>query len=108
MFIFGVGWYYILHILRPSFPALNMDVIWWAFMIGFASHLVMDSFTREGVPWLLPIPVKFGVPPFKEFRVSTGHFFERFIIFPGLLIVNGYIYYANYATIKGIVHHFLK
>jgi len=37
--LFGSGWYYLLHILKPSFPALDMDIIWWAFIIGFISHL---------------------------------------------------------------------
>lgn len=106
--IFGFGFHYLLQVLRPSFPSLNMEVIWWAFMIGFVSHLIMDSFTREGVPWLLPIPVKFGLPPMRDFRVETGHFVERFIIFPGLLALNGYLYYMHYAIILDLFHHYLR
>ena len=106
--IFGVGWYYLLHILKPSFPNLNMDIIWWSFMIGFASHLVMDSFTREGVPWLLPIPVKFGLPPFKTLRISTDGIIEKFAIFPGLFLLNGYLYYMNYGKILDLLRTHLK
>jgi inner membrane protein len=106
--IFGVGWYYILKILTPSFPHLDMDIIWWSFMIGFISHLVMDMFTKEGVPWLLPIPVKFGIPPFKIFRITTGHFVEKFIVFPGLLVFNGAIYYVYYGRLLGLLHGNLR
>lgn len=106
--LFGFGFHYFLEILRPSFPALDMGIIWWAFMIGFVSHLVMDTFTREGVPWLLPIPVKFGIPPVKAFRVETGEFVERFVIFPVLLGVNVYIYYVFYEKLLELIHHYLR
>ena len=106
--LFGFGFHYLLEILRPSFPHLDMTIIWWAFMIGFGSHLVMDTFTREGVPWLLPIPIKLGIPPMREFRVETGAFVERFVIFPGLLILNGYIYYTHYAVVLNLLHSHLK
>ncbi len=106
--LFGFGFHYILNVLHPSFPHLNMTIIWWAFMIGFVSHLVMDTITREGVPWLLPIPVKFGIPPMRQFRVETGELVERFVIFPGLLVLNGYIYYNNYVKLLDLFHHHLK
>jgi len=106
--IFGFAWHYLLKILTPSFPNLDMDIIWWAFMIGFVSHLVMDTFTTEGVPWLLPIPIKFGIPPLKAFRIPTGGFLERFIIFPGLILVNGYIFYLYYDKIKLLIHSYVK
>lgn len=75
---------------------VNMDFVWNCFMIGFISHLVTDTFTKDGVPWLFPIPIKFGIPPFKFMRIKTGGFFEKSIIFPGLLFLNAYIFYMNY------------
>jgi len=108
VFLFGFAYHYILQVLRPSFPNLNMSIIWWAFMIGFLSHLIMDTLTREGVPWLLPIPVKFGVPPMKEFRVQTDGLVERFVVFPVLLVYNGYLFYINYGKILDLLHHHLK
>lgn len=36
--------------LDPIMGAINSDIVWWAFMIGMISHLVMDTFTKEGVP----------------------------------------------------------
>lgn len=71
-------------------------------MIGMASHLVMDTFTKEGVPWLLPIPVKFGIPPLKRFRITTGKWGESFIIIPllfvGFALICG-LYYNQLLTL---------
>lgn len=106
--LFGYAFYYILHVLKPSFPNLDMSLIWWSYMIGFMSHLIMDTLTKEGVPWLLPIPFKFGIPPISALRVQTGGLVERFIIFPGLLIANLYILYFYYDTIILLFHSYLK
>jgi inner membrane protein len=108
IFLFGLFAHYLLNILHPSFPNLDMQIIWWAFMIGFVSHLVMDTITREGVPWLLPIPIKFGIPPLKVFRIVTGGFVERFVIFTGLILFNGYLYFTNYAQFLDILKNHIK
>ncbi len=108
IFLFSKGFEFILNILTPSFPNLDMHLVWWAFMIGFVSHLVMDTFTQEGVPWLLPIPYKFGIPPIRAFRIPTGGFIERFVVFPGLILVNVYFYYAYYDTVRVLLHNYLK
>lgn len=107
--IFAFGFHYILQVLHPSFPHLDSNIIWWAFVIGYFSHLVMDTFTREGVPWLIPIPIKFGIPPFfKDLRIVTGGLVERFMVFPGLLLVNVYLYYTHYKTFLDLLKHHLK
>lgn len=76
---------------------VDMNIVWASFMIGFFFHLVADTVTKEGVPWLFPIPWKIGIPPFKFMRVTTGAFLEKAFIFPGLLILNGFIIYNNYS-----------
>ncbi len=106
--LFGFAFHYLQVVLRPSFPKLNMDVIWWSFMIGYISHLIMDTITTEGVPWLLPIPIKFGIPPLKEFRVKTGGLIERFVIFPALMIATVYVIYIHYDKVKLLLHSYLK
>lgn len=106
--IFCYAFHYILHVLTPSFPNLNMDIIWYAYIIGYVSHLVMDSLTTEGVPWLLPIPIKFGIPPIKSLRVQTGGLIETFVIFPGLMIATVVIIYTHYDKIKVLLHNYLK
>lgn len=75
---------------------VDMEIVWWAFMIGYLSHLIMDSFTIEGVPWLFPIPIHFGFPPFKILRLKTGGILEKAVVFPGLLLLDGYLIYTFY------------
>jgi inner membrane protein len=106
--LFGFVWKMFLLFLHPSMPTINMDIVWWAFMIGFASHLLMDTITKEGVPWLLPLPFNISFPPIKAFRVMTGGFIESFILFPGLILVNAYLYYYNYNKILELLHHHVK
>lgn len=95
----------LLTVLHPIMLTIQIEYVWWAFMIGMLSHLVMDSFTKEGVPWLLPIPIKFGFPPLRRFRITTGKWTENFVIFPLLIIaalgISGYYYQDIYA----LVHH---
>ena len=77
-----------------SFIIADMSIVWWAFMIGYVSHLITDTFTRDGVPWLFPIPIKFGIPPIRALRFKTGGLIEKYIIFPGLMLLNGYLFYT--------------
>jgi inner membrane protein len=86
----------LLEFLHPIMPSVDIGLVWWAFMIGFVSHLVMDSLTREGVPWLLPIPIKFGFPPIKMLRMTTGKKMEKYVVLPLLVMINIWIY-SNYS-----------
>jgi inner membrane protein len=105
--LFGFAAHWLLVLLHPIMHSVDIGLVWWAFMIGMTSHLVMDTFTKEGVPWLLPLPVKFGVPPLKRFRITTGHFAEKFVVLPGLLVLNAALYYDNYAKLLAILHDHL-
>lgn len=92
-----------------TFLLVDINIVWWAFMLGFGSHLVMDTITKEGVPWLFPIPFRFGIPPLKFLRIQTGGFIEKLIIFPGLIVGNGYLIYSNYGKFIDIVtKHIVK
>jgi len=75
---------------------VDMNIIWWSIMIGYVSHLIADSLTTEGVPWLLPIRIRFGFPPVKILRIKTGGLLEQLLVFPGLLAINGYLVYSHY------------
>lgn len=108
IFLFGFLFRIVLTVLTPSFPTLNMDVIWWAFMIGFISHLVMDTFSKEGVPWLLPLPVKFGIPPVRVSRITTGGLVEKIIVFPGLIFLNIFIFKTHYVKLLTFLHQYIK
>lgn len=94
----------LLNLLHPIMPKVQLDIVWWAFMIGMVSHLVMDSFTKEGVPWLLPLPIKFGFPPLRRLRITTGKWVENFVVFPLLILLAILIVSFHYHEIYALVH----
>ena len=65
---------------------VNISIIVNATMIGYLSHLIADSFTKEGLPLLFPIDVDFGIPPIESLRIKTGSWIEKALVFPGVLI----------------------
>ena len=105
--LFGLGAKFILQMMSGVL-IVNMDVVWWAFMIGFVSHLIMDTFTHDGVPWLFPIPFKFGFPPFAFLRMHTGGLLEKSFVFPGLIIANIWIYYHYYGRFLEIIKDYIN
>jgi len=96
--------HWLLVFLQPIIPSVNSELVWWAFMIGMVSHLVMDSFTKEGVPWLLPIPIKFGFPPLRRLRITTGKAIENFAILPLLVVVLVILCTAYYGELLDLLH----
>ncbi|HSX35678.1 MAG TPA: metal-dependent hydrolase [Patescibacteria group bacterium] len=98
--------YLLLGVLHPLMPHIDTHFVLIAFMIGMLSHLVMDTITKEGVPWLLPIPIKFGLPPIKKLRITTGSFFET-LVFLGILAFDVWFASANYTQILALLHRHL-
>ncbi|HBC72776.1 MAG: Membrane protein containing DUF457, transmembrane [Candidatus Amesbacteria bacterium GW2011_GWB1_47_19] len=87
IFYQGLSW------LLPKFlNAVYIDsrVVLAAVMTGIISHLVADGLTEEGLPLLFPFNFKIGFPPVSSWRIKTGHWFEKFVVFPGILI---YLFY---------------
>jgi inner membrane protein len=97
----------LLQFLHPLMPHVNIGLVWWAFLIGMLSHLVMDTLTKEGVPWLLPLPVKFGLPPIKAWRITTGKAIETFMVFPGLLLLDIWFVASHYNLLLTLIHQHL-
>lgn len=95
----------LLALLHPIMPSVQTELVWWAFMIGMVSHLVMDTFTKEGVPWLLPLPIKIGLPPLRRFRITTGTWSESFITLPLLVVIVGVLCAYNYNEIAFLLHN---
>ncbi|MDQ5900747.1 MAG: inner membrane protein [Patescibacteria group bacterium] len=93
--MFGVILQILLELLSTVL-IVDMNVVWWAFMIGVFSHLIMDTFTRDGVPWLFPIPVRLGFPPIRLLRMKTGGLVEKSFVFPVLVFINGLLIYFYY------------
>lgn len=77
-------------------------------MIGYLSHLLTDSLTTEGVPWFFPIPIRLGFPPFKSLRLKTGGLIEKVLIFPGLVILNAYLFYSYYFICIKIISKLIR
>jgi inner membrane protein len=91
--------------LQPLMSNVQIDYVWWALIIGMLSHLVMDTFTKEGVPWLLPIPVKFGFPPVRRLRITTGKWTENFVTLPVLVVIALGICLFRYSDLLTFLHY---
>ena len=105
--LFGFLTKILLQFLHPLTPHINDNLVWWAFIIGMISHLVMDSFTKEGVPWFLPIPVKIGFPPMKDLRITTGKMAESFFVFPAIAIGVLWLYASHYNKLLALIHQYV-
>ncbi len=68
--------------LNPSgfFITPGVGIAFAGLMIGYFLHLVADSLTLEGVPWLWPYKVYFGFPPNRHMRFRTGTLWETFTV----------------------------
>lgn len=91
--------YYLLHhlllyllpkILNPQYVDINLVHV--SVIIGFVSHMFLDLLTEEGIPLFFPIKLKIGFPPIKSWRIKTGKWFEKYIVFPAIFLY--LIYFA--------------
>lgn len=105
--LFGFLSMVLLNVLHPLMAHVDINLVWWAFLIGMVSHLLMDTFTKEGVPWLLPFPWKIGIPPVKRFRITSGKQLENLFIFPALLAVDIWLCTSHYGQITTFIHQHL-
>lgn len=105
---FAVGAKLLIALLEPILPAINTTFVWFAFLIGIVSHLVMDTLTKEGVPWLLPLPIKFGFPPVRAWRITTGKKVELFVVLPLLVALIVWLCSAQSDVLGQLVRSALK
>jgi hypothetical protein len=63
----------------------------------------MDLFTKEGIPLLLPFPIKFGIPPLRSLRLTTGKWGEK-VVFLALLAFELWFLSAHYHHLVSIGH----
>lgn len=101
--LFGVLSSLLLDFIEPLMPHIDTSFVWFAFMVGVVSHLIMDTLTKEGVPWLLPIPYKFGFPPVRAWRITTGKKVETLILFPLLVSATIWLCARHYNTLTALV-----
>lgn len=65
---------------------INTALVVNSVMIGFISHLAADALTKDGIPLLFPIKIKFGFPPLSALRITTGKWIEKIILFPSAVV----------------------
>lgn len=76
------------------------------FVIGYALHLIEDSFSKSGVKWLLPIynkNIQFGNG---AFYYTTGGFLENMIFLASAVILIAEIYLLDINIISDISFNF--
>jgi len=81
--------YQFLKWLLPKFLNSNfvsVDIIIYSTMIGYLSHLVADSLTKEGLPLFFPLKFKIGFPPIKSLRITTDSWVEKYLVLPSIAI----------------------
>ena len=61
---------------------LRGTIVWWALPLGVLSHLLLDTLTWGGVPWLWPWKRRFRAWG----ALHTGSWVENLVVFPVLLI----------------------
>jgi inner membrane protein len=60
--------------------ALVAQVALVALLVGYGLHLVADSLTLGGVPWLWPLHKRFGFPPKRSWRFRSGSAVEPVVV----------------------------
>jgi len=82
--MYKINEWLIFKIFNPTF--VDPQIIFWALMIGYVSHLILDGLTEGGLPLLWPIKWKFGFPPIRSWRIKTDGWFEKWVVFPLIII----------------------
>lgn len=99
----GIGWllhWVVMNLVNPHYEG-QAWMIWSAFMIGYVSHVVVDTFTDRGVPWLWPLPIHVKLPPGpEEVRVTTDSFVERVMVRSGIVVLAVILLQANWSLFK--------
>ena len=103
--VFAVLAWALLNIFQPLLPRIDIGFVWLAFIIGVVSHLIMDTFTKEGVPWLLPLPFKFGIPPLRAWRITTGKDIEMYVVLPLLIVLAVWLATTHYDVLSQVIQN---
>ena len=78
----------------PGFNvAQGLGVAFVGFLVGYFLHLVADSLTIGGVPWLWPSHARFGFPPNHKWRFKSGTWVEKVVVVVVSLVVIGWCVY---------------
>ena len=100
--VYQISHWLVCRLFNSSF--VDPQTIFYSLIIGYISHLIMDSLTEEGIPLLFPIRWKFGFPPVKRLRVKTGHWFENLIVFPGISLYIIWLFYTYWSVFFATIY----
>lgn len=89
----------------PSYWGIAAVPVAISSTLAYASHLLADAFTVEGVPLFWPWKRKFGIPPkpLEGIRIVTGKWFENLVIFPLINIILIIFVISYWQKIKSLV-----
>lgn len=103
LIVTGFGMRLFLAFIHRLFPTVDTGLMWWGFMIGMVSHLVMDLFTKEGIPLLLPLHIKLGLPPIKSLRITTGKTPEK-LLFLAIIAFDIWYFSHHHSQVQAVFH----
>jgi len=100
VFVIGYGLRLLSDRLLAPGLAVDAQLVWEAFMIGYISHIVADTMTDRGVPLLWPLPWHFQIPPGPNIvRVTTGGLVEKIILRGALIVALAIILHSNLSVL---------
>ena len=71
--LFRLGW-------PATAESLVANIALAGLLVGYLLHLVADSLTLGGVPWLWPSHTRFGFPPVRAWRFRSGSTVEPIVV----------------------------
>lgn len=104
---FGLGWVFthfgyieVAHLLNfdvpiAQWPVTGVGIAFEGLFIGYFLHLVADSLTIGGVPWLFPSRVRYGFPPVRSWRFKTGTPTEYVVVALTCVLVAAGVYFQK-------------
>jgi inner membrane protein len=78
MALFGLVMYFLTGFIKGGYG----EPLFWGFLVGYGSHLILDAFNPKGIPLLYPWELRFSFG-----KIKTGGFWEMFVFLLMVLII---------------------
>lgn len=104
LLVFGIA-VWRLAALFPDYWNIDRSIFTLTCVLAYASHIIADLLTVNGVPLLFPYKKMFGFPPkpFENFRMMTGKWFENIVVFPLANVILLVMIAMNLEKIKSVL-----
>jgi inner membrane protein len=99
--LFAGGMHLLLHAAPDGY--FRVVPVFTCFVAAYVSHLVADSLTEDGVPWLYPLGGRYGFPPVRRWRIKTGGWFEFAVVLPALWAALIAIWYLHLPEVLALL-----